>query len=199
MAAVIALAAVVLPMPISPVPSRSAPAAIASSASAAPAAMASTAWAGVIAGPRARLAVPAAMRRTTRPGGAPSGVATPKSATTTRAPACAGQHVDRRAAAQEVLDHLRGHRLRIGAHALGDDAVVGGQREDHGRGHARGPAGEGDQPDGQLFEAAQAAGRLGQRVQVTPGLGGGGLVGAADRLTELRESVHRTGSRMACP
>ena len=43
----------------------------------------------------------------------------------------AREHVDRGAAAQEVLDHLRGHDLRVGAHPFGDDAVVGGQREDH--------------------------------------------------------------------
>ena len=43
----------------------------------------------------------------------------------------AGEHVDRRAAAEEVLHHLRGHDLRIGAHALRDHAVIAREREDH--------------------------------------------------------------------
>ncbi len=37
----------------------------------------------------------------------------------------AGQHVDGGAAAQEVEHHLARYALRIGAHALGRDAVVG--------------------------------------------------------------------------
>ena len=130
-AAVSALAAVVLPMPISPVPTQSGAASLDER--------------------RARLDRPGRPRRASSPGPrvmfasrpprgggrsprwSASGAATPKSATTTRAPAVAGEHVDRGAAPREVLDHLRGDRLRIGAHALGDDAVVGGEREDHRR------------------------------------------------------------------
>src|SRR6267378_2954025 len=87
-AAVIALAAVVLPIPISPVPRRSAPASIAARASRAPVSMALTAWARVIAGPRAMLAVPGAIGQATSSDARAIGFATPKSATITRAPAC---------------------------------------------------------------------------------------------------------------
>ena len=86
-AAVIALAAVVLPMPISPVASRSAPASIASSANPAPVSIARIACSRLIAGPPAMFAVPGPIGHATRAGERPSGPATPKSATTTRAPA----------------------------------------------------------------------------------------------------------------
>src|SRR5881296_227983 len=86
-AAAIALAAVVLPIPISPVARRSAPASSACSASRAPVSSACRACACVIAGPRARLAVPGAIAQATSSGELPIGLATPKSATTTRAPA----------------------------------------------------------------------------------------------------------------
>ena len=87
-AAVIALAAVVLPMPISPVARRSAPASIASCASRAPVSIARIACSRVIAGPAAMFAVPGPIGHSTRSGARSRGVATPKSATTTRAPAC---------------------------------------------------------------------------------------------------------------
>ena len=86
-AAAIALAAVVLPIPISPVARRSAPASSACSASRAPVSSACRACARVIAGPRARLAVPGAIGQEWSPGEPGIGFATPKSATTTRASA----------------------------------------------------------------------------------------------------------------
>ena len=89
-AAVIALAAVVLPMPMSPVATRSAPASIASITSRAPCSIAASACSRVMAGPRVMFAVPAPSGQRTRappiPGGPPIALATPKSATTTRAP-----------------------------------------------------------------------------------------------------------------
>src|SRR5437763_4163646 len=63
------------------------PASRASRASRAPVSIALTAWPRVIAGPRARLAVPGAIGHETSPGAGGVGFATPKSATTTRAPA----------------------------------------------------------------------------------------------------------------
>ena len=87
-AAAITLAVVVLPMPISPVARRSAPASRASPASLAPLSIAWTACSRVIAGPAAMFAVPGPIGHRTRSGDGPSGLATPKSATTTRALAC---------------------------------------------------------------------------------------------------------------
>ena len=90
MAAVIALAAVVLPMPMSPVATRSAPPSIASMTRRAPASIAASACARLMAGPRVMFAVPAPSgQRTSAPpisDRPPIGLATPKSATTTRAP-----------------------------------------------------------------------------------------------------------------
>ena len=43
------------------------------------------------------------------------------------------QHVDRRAAAQEVADHLRGHGGWIRTDALGSDAVIRGEDDDAAR------------------------------------------------------------------
>ena len=78
----------------------------------------------------------------------------------------AREHIDRGAAAQEVLDHLRRHDLRVGAHPFGDDAVIAGQREDHrpaqpGRAAAR-DLGE---PPRQLLEAPEAARGLGELIE----------------------------------
>ena len=126
-----ALAAVVFPMPISPVPARSRPAARSASTSAMPASTAASISSRVIAGPRVMLRVPGAIRIDRSAGWAASGPATPRSATTTSRARLAGEHIDRGAAAQEVLDHLRRHDLRVRAHPFGDDAVIGGQREDH--------------------------------------------------------------------
>jgi hypothetical protein len=70
------------------------------------------------------------------------------------------------AASREVLDHLRGHGLGVGAHALGRDAVVAGEREDHRRIHARqGIPGDHDHPDGELLQPPQAPPGLRQAVE----------------------------------
>jgi hypothetical protein len=141
--------------------------------------------------------VPLAIRRTTRPfprggrGGDPEiGHDDPRAD-------LAGEHVDRGAAVQEVLDHLRGHGLRVGAHSFGDDAVIGREREDHRLRHARGAARQRDQADGQLLEPAETAGRLGQGVEVTLGGGRGGRVRAGDRATKSRQ--HRSDLQRARP
>ena len=72
----------------------------------------------VIAGPRVMLRVPGAIRidRSAGMGGERAGHAEVRDDDLGARPA--GEHVDRGAAAQEVLDHLRRHDLRIGAHAL---------------------------------------------------------------------------------
>ena len=75
-----ALAAVVLPIPISPVPTQSG---AASSTRLAPAAMATPASSRLMAGPFARLAVPGATLRPATCGRPPRSAATPRSATTT--------------------------------------------------------------------------------------------------------------------
>src|SRR5438445_279405 len=79
------------------------------------------------------------------------------------------QHVHRSAAAREVLDHLGGHDLGVGADTLGDDAVVGGEREDDGsRDFRRAPAQNGEaQRD--LLEPTETSGRLGQAIEMAPG------------------------------
>ena len=160
----IALAAVVLPIPISPVPTS--PRAVPSTSAAPAGDRPDAPRRGVIAGPRVMLRVPGADRHVGRPRrDRPSGAATPRSATTTRAPDLAREHVDRGAAAQEVLDHLRGHRLRIGAHALGRDPVVGGEREDHRVSIRGGLSGDHDQPHRELLEPPEAPRRLREAVE----------------------------------
>ena len=112
----------------------------------------------------------------------------------------ARQHVDRRAALQEVLDHLRRHDLRIRAHSLGDDSMVGRQREDHaapglGRELARHLA----EPPRQLLEAAEASRRLGQLVERPLGLEPGRAVRLHDSVKELREHVHGKAREVGHP
>ena len=78
----------------------------------------------------------------------------------------AGQDVDRRATAEQVLYHLRGDHLRIRAHALGHHSVVAGQREDDGTVDPRRTLSRDlRQSPGQLLEAAQAAARFRLEVQ----------------------------------
>ena len=190
-AAVRALAAVVLPIPISPVPTQSGAAA---STSAAPSAIARTASSRVIAGPFVMLRVPGAMRRSTMPAWPASGAATPRSATTTRAPTWRARTFTAGAAPREVLDHLRGHGLGIGAHALGRDAVVAGEREDHRRLDPRqGIPGDHDHPDGELLQPPEAPPRLRQAVEPVTGRLGQPLVRHDDGGDEAIEGDHRTG------
>ena len=71
--------------------------------------------------------------------GATSGIgpATPASTTTTRAPTCAGEHVDGRSTADEVGDHLGGDLGRVGRDAAARDAVIGGGHDDRTGGDGR--------------------------------------------------------------
>lgn len=73
----------------------------------------------------------------------------------------AGERVDRRAARDEVRDHLRGHRLRIRAHAFGGDPVIAGEH-DHRRARdaRRARALDHAELQRERFETAEAAGRL---------------------------------------
>src|SRR5262249_60823240 len=78
----------------------------------------------------------------------------------------AGEHVDRRTAADEVLDHLRGDDLGIGAHALGDDAVVGGEGEDDRTRDARRTAVHGGEPYRDLLQPPETPRSLRERIEV---------------------------------
>jgi hypothetical protein len=197
MVAVMALAAVVLPMPISPVPRRSAPAAMASSASAAPCSIA--AIAPLASHRRPHCQVLSAVRDPSHHEPVPRGGRCGHAEVGHHDAGAdlPGEDVDRGATVQEVLDHLRGHGLRVGAHPLGDDAVIGREGEDHWLRHARRPAGERDQAHGQLLQPSETTGRLGQGVEVTLGLGRRGGVGSTDRVTKSRE--HRGGLQSASP
>ncbi|MNZ83411.1 hypothetical protein D3C78_1021380 [compost metagenome] len=74
-----------------------------------------------------------------------------------------GEHADRRAAGDEVVQHLPGDRLRIGGNALLDHPVVAGEHGDPRLLQVRALAAlQRGEVDGQLLEAAQRTGRLGQ-------------------------------------
>ena len=116
-----ALAAVVLPMPISPMPRRSTPVARRSSSTSVQPDRRSRASASarVIAGPSVMSAVPARTRRPSEPppafaaGGPPAGIG-PGDADVDHGdasrPTAAGQDVDRGTSGDEVRDHLRASR-----------------------------------------------------------------------------------------
>jgi len=78
------------------------------------------------------------------------------------------EHVHRSAAAREVLDHLGGHDLGVGADTLGDDAVVGGEREDDGSRDFRSPPAQNGEAQRDLLEPTETSGRLGQAIEVAP-------------------------------
>jgi hypothetical protein len=85
-AAMSAAAGVVLPMPISPVTRQRAPSSTSIAATSAPVSRAVAVCSIVMAGPPVRSAVPGATLRSSSPGWSSSGVATPTSTTSTRAP-----------------------------------------------------------------------------------------------------------------
>src|SRR6185503_18098014 len=78
----------------------------------------------------------------------------------------ARQHIDPRATAQEVQDHLRSHRRGIGTDTLHRHPMIGGEGKDRStrnlwlyltRDH--------DIPRSQVFKSAQATDRLRQSIQ----------------------------------
>ncbi|MCY1414452.1 hypothetical protein D9M71_299050 [compost metagenome] len=78
-------------------------------------------------------------------------------------PQLARQHADRRASGGEVADHLPGHRLWIGRHALGDHAVIAGEDADPHPLQLRADAPLlGRQTHRQFLQLAEGAGRFGQ-------------------------------------
>ena len=138
-----AAAEVVLPMPISPTASRSRPGPTA----AMPRLSASRHSFSLIAGPSKN-----------RPSGGRARAADPELGA--RGPA---ELIDGSAAGDEVRDHLRRHRRRIGGDAARRDAVVAGEHHDaRALQPRRMPALPGGEPDRQLLEPAERARRLGQ-------------------------------------
>ena len=80
----------------------------------------------------------------------------------------AGQNIDGRAAVQEVEHHLRRDLARIGADPLVGDAVIAGEDIHRLAGDLRGGFffAPGDVLRRHRFDLAQAAQRLGQRIQM---------------------------------
>src|SRR5580658_6104388 len=77
----------------------------------------------------------------------------------------ASERTNRSKAAEKRTDHLRRHLTRIGAHALGDDAVVAGADENSAAlVERRESAVHGSKTLGQFLDAAEAANRLGQLI-----------------------------------
>ena len=99
----------------------------------------------------------------------------------------AGELVDGGAAGGEIRHHLRGHLGGIGGHALRGHAVIAGEDEDldlvEPRRRVALPVRE---PGGELFQPAEAARRLGQRVLA---LGDGG---ARRRMPARQVEAERT-------
>ena len=92
-----------------------------------------------------------------------------------------GKGVDGGAAVQKVLHHLRGDFGGVGGHAFRGDKVVAGEDDDLFAGDLRdGLAGDAGQLHGQGFQAAQAAGGLGQDGLAFPGGGHSGGVQGRD-------------------
>ena len=75
-----------------------------------------------------------------------------------------GQLIDGRAACREIRNHLHGDRSGIRGNALGRDAVVSGEHQDiYALETRRTSALPARKPCDRLLEAAQTAGRLGER------------------------------------
>ena len=106
-------------------------------------------------------------------------------------PRVAGQDVDGRPPAEKILDHLRRHDLRIGAHAFGHHAMVGGEREDDGPvDRGREPSRDLGEPARQLLEPPETAQWLGQPIKGSLGLETRRGVREPDAAKELLEHGH---------
>ena len=80
------------------------------------------------------------------------------------------QDVDGSTAAQEVADHLRRDRLRVGADTLRHHAMIGGHHQDGRPAEDRAGGGaDACDTDRQFLKSAQAAFRLGQGSLAKPG------------------------------
>ena len=110
------------------------------------------------------------------------GPATPTSTTVSDAPDGLREDVDGRSAADEVGEHLGGHVRWVGRDAPPRDAVVSRRHDDRAARHRRERLpGDAGQVDGELLEAAEAARRLREPVEVVASAGHGGLVQPAER------------------
>ncbi|GAA3532574.1 hypothetical protein GCM10022394_09860 [Zobellella aerophila] len=89
-----------------------------------------------------------------------------------------GEHIDGRALVEEVMHHLCGHRAGISRYTMPAQAMVGGEYPDLRLAYAWGP-GVLDQAQlqGQLFQPAQGAERLGLVVDSLLQLPGQGGIG----------------------
>ena len=85
---------------------------------------------------------------------------TPASTQISSAPVSRASVGHRAAAGQEGREHLRGDLGRVGAHALGRDAVVGGRDDDAGLDRRPRLPGHAREPDRELLEPPEAARRL---------------------------------------
>ncbi|MNP15154.1 hypothetical protein D3C76_1075000 [compost metagenome] len=100
----------------------------------------------------------------------------------------ARQHADGGPTPDEVAQHLAGHRLRVGGYALLHHAMVAGEHGEPGAIDARPFATLlGRQGNGEAFQLAEGATRLGQLVLAGLGLGSGDRVERlAGRLPPLQ-------------
>ena len=103
----------------------------------------------------------------------------------------AGQGVDGRAAVQEIRHHLGGDFLGEGADAVSHDAVISGHGDDDfvldGR---EGLTGDPGDLDGEGFQAAEAAGWLGEGILTSTGGRGGHFIERFDTGDRFSEHVH---------
>ena len=110
----------------------------------------------------------------------------------------AAKLVDRRPPGLKIRDHLGGHFLRIGVHALRADAVVPGKDQ---RLRAPDLRSRGAAPGGHefrdLFQTAQRPRRLGQRVLTRPRGLGRVAVGLGQAVGQRRQGIQRVEGRQA--